>query len=280
MTLDELYHQSLKQLKNVQIEEINVRILLCEINGLNSMSDFYIHKDDEIKDLRRFNEYFERFLKGEPIQYILKKSNFYGYDFYVDKRVLIPRMESEEVISYAIDKYYELFDLDQPTIVDVCCGSGCLGITLSRCLNAKKLYLSDISQNALDVVKKNLGIHGLEGELFKGDCLSEVIKNNVKCDVLIANPPYIIKKEDVDEAVKKHEPHVALFSNKKLSVYDHIISNLTKVANKPFLAIFEIGYDIKPMLDVMVRKYLPKAEYEFAKDINGNFRILSIYLKK
>ena len=87
MTLDEVYHQSLKRLKNPQLEEIDIRMLLSDINGIESMSSFYIRKDEEIHDLQRFNELFERFLNSEPIQYLLKKAQFYGRDFYVDNRV-------------------------------------------------------------------------------------------------------------------------------------------------------------------------------------------------
>lgn len=279
MTLDEVYHQAFKKLKHPQKDEINIRILLCEINDIDEMSSFYIRRDEEIKDLDRFNELFARFLKGEPLQYLINKANFFGYDFYVDKRVLIPRLESEEVVSYAIDRARDLFDNPNPTIVDVCCGSGCLGITLARCLNAKKLYLSDISKDAIDVAKKNLKIHGIEGEVFKGDGLDEIVKNNIKCDILIANPPYIMKKEDADESVIKYEPHIALFSNNKLDVYKKIFLNLNKVMNKPFLAVFEIGYDTKTILEKMVITHFPKAKYEFVKDMNGNLRILGVKIE-
>ena len=121
MTLDEVYHQSLKRLKNPQLEEINIRMLLCDINSIESMSSFYIRKDEEIQDLQRFNELFERFLKGEPIQYLLKKAQFYGRDFYVDNLVLIPRMESEEVVLFAINKAKPIFSSHfKPIIADVC----------------------------------------------------------------------------------------------------------------------------------------------------------------
>lgn len=279
MKIKDAYHQAIQKLKNPEVDEINVRILLCEINELPTMSSFYIAEDEDVKDLRRFNELFERFLNGEPVQYLINKSNFFGYDFYVDKRVLIPRQESEEVVAYAIDKAKEIFEKDNFTILDVCCGSGCLGITLSRCLNAEKLYLSDISKDALEVAKKNLKLNGIEGETLLGDGLSKAIEQGIKCDILIANPPYIVNRDDVDPSVMNHEPHLALFADKKLSVYDSIISNLTKIANKPFMAVFEIGYDITPVLEGIVKKHLHKAHYEIIKDMNGKNRILSVILK-
>ena len=98
MTLYEVYKEALTKLKNPDTDEISVRILLCHNNGIKSMSGFYIHKDENIKDLQGFSNQFDRFLKGEPIQYILGETEFLGYDFYVDKRVLIPRQETEEVV--------------------------------------------------------------------------------------------------------------------------------------------------------------------------------------
>ena len=180
--------------------------------------------------MQRFNELFERFLKGEPIQYLLKKAQFYGRDFYVDNRVLIPRMESEEVVLFAINKAKAIFGrYFKPIIADVCAGSGCLGITLLKELNAKELYLSDISKDAIDVTKKNLEIHNVDGYVFIGDSLEPLIKNNIKCDILISNPPYILKKDDVDKSVLDFEPHNALFTDESLHVYDRIISNLKKI---------------------------------------------------
>ena len=279
MTLNEAYHEAIKKLKNPQIEEINVRMLLCDINGIESMSDFYIREDEKVKDLRRFHELFDKFLKGHPIQYLMHTANFFGYDFYVDERVLIPRMESEEVIAFAIDKFKEYFGSQKPVIVDVCCGSGCLGITLARALQATELYMSDISKDAVEVARKNLGIHKMEGKVYIGDSLQPIVKNEIKCDVLIANPPYILKKSDVDKSVLDYEPKISLFTNKRLYVYDQIMSNISKVAKKPFLAVFEIGYDIVAPLENMVNKYFHKCDYEFRNDMNGNARMLSIYLK-
>ena len=185
---------------------------------------------------------------------------------------------------YLSHDYLEAFTTDslaafKKAIADVCAGSGCLGITLSKELNAKELYLTDISKDAIDVTKKNLEIHNVDGHVFIGDSLEPLIKNNIKCDILISNPPYILKKEDVDKSVLDFEPHNALFTDESLHVYDQIISNIKKIMNKPSIVFFEIGYDLKPLLEEKIKKYLSDCEYLFSKDMNGNYRILSITLK-
>ena len=276
MTLSEVYNQSLKKLQNPAIDEIAVRILLCDINSLKSMTDFYLKKNEEIQDLPRFNQYFERFLNGEPVQYILNKTTFFGMDLYVDNRVLIPRQESEEVVDFAIQKSKQLFGDKPVSICDICCGSGAMGIALSRHLKTQQVIFSDISQDALDVCKKNIDSNSL---FLCGDGIDELIKENLKVDVLISNPPYILKNEYVDDSVLKFEPHLALFTDESFPVYEKIISKLSCIKKDQLLAVFEIGANTKPILEKMVKKYYPSCEHDFIKDMNGKERIFYLYLK-
>lgn len=279
MTLFEVYKQSLKSLKNPDVEEINIRILLSEINQLKTMSDFYLRKDEEIHDLPRFQGYFKRYLDGEPVQYILGKTAFLGCEILVDKRVLIPRQESEEVVVFAIKKSHEVFGNKNISILDVCCGSGAMGIALTKQLNVEHAYFSDLSKDALDVCSANLKANDVSGDVFVGDALAQVISKNIKVDLLISNPPYILKGEPVDESVLKYEPHLALFTDSDFSVYEKIISNLNTIKKDELLAVFEIGINSRTPLENMIKKYHPQSEYGFIRDINGKERILYIYLK-
>lgn len=279
MTLFEVYSESLKQLKNPDVEEINIRIILCEINSLKSMSDFYLRKDEEIRDLPRYRRYFKRYLSGEPVQYILGKTEFYGLDFEVDKRVLIPRQESEEVVDFAIKKTHELFGSKKVDIADVCCGSGIMGITLAKHLATNKLYLSDISKDALEVAETNSQKLKIKSELLCGDSLSELISKNIKIDVLISNPPYILEKEKLDNSVLDYEPHLALYTDDNFSIYKNIISNLNKIKNETLLVVFEIGAYTKEVIEPFIKEKYPNCENGFVKDINQKERILYIVLK-
>lgn len=279
MTLFEVYNDSLNKLKNPEVDELIIRILLCEINHLKSMTEYYIKKDEEIHDLRRYQRYFERFLNGEPVQYILKKDIFYGNEFYIDNRVLIPRQESEEVVKFAIDKAKEIFGDRVLRIADVCCGSGIMGVSLANNLKTASVIFSDISKDALDVCKINSLKLSTKTKYYCGNALNNLIENNEKVDVLISNPPYILKSEPVDASVLKHEPHIALFADEEFSVYKDIISDLTEIKDKELLAVFEIGINSRPVLEQFVKNTYPKCEYGFVKDMNDKERILYIYLK-
>ena len=279
MTLFEVYNDSLNKLKNPEIDEIIIRILLCEINHLKSMTEFYIKKDEEIRDLQRYQEYFQRFLDGEPAQYILKKDVFYGNEFYIDNRVLIPRQESEEVVKFAIDKAKEIFGDRVLRIADVCCGSGIMGVSLANNLKTASVIFSDISKDAIDVCKINSSKLSAKTKYYCGNALNNLIEKNDKVDILISNPPYILKSEPVDESVLKHEPNIALFADEEFSIYKNIITNLSKVKDRELLAVFEIGINSRPVLEQYIKKTYPKCEYGFVKDMNDKERILYIYLK-
>lgn len=279
MTLIEAYKESLKKLKNPDIDEINIRILLCEINSLKTMSDFYLHKNDNIRDLHRYYSYLDRFLGGEPVEYIIGKTSFFGNEFFVDNRVLIPRQESEEVVDFAIRKIEEYFPNKKLTVADVCCGSGIMGISLAKKCNVNHSYFVDISKDAIDVTNINLVKNNVLGQTFCGDCLEPLISNNIKVDVLISNPPYVLKDESVDKSVLEYEPHIALFADEDFSIYKRIISNLEKIKNNSLLTVFEIGLNTRKVLEAYLNDTFPNYQFEFAKDMNGKERILYIFIK-
>ena len=279
MTLYEVYKDSLKKLKNPDTDEISVRILLCHNNGIKSMSGFYIHKNENIKDLPLFLNQLERFMNGEPIQYILGETEFLGLDFYVDKRVLIPRQETEEVVTQAYLRALQEFGDNVINVADICCGSGVMGITLAKKLKVRYLFMSDISEDAIEVAKKNASRNDVIANFFVGDACNELVKAGAKVDLLVANPPYILNREDVDQSVLDNEPHLALFADEELSVYKHIFEALPKIKNKKLLCVFEIGYDLKEKLTKLLEKTVKNATFGFVKDINGKERILILELR-
>ena len=279
MTLYEVYKDSVKKLNNPDVDEIAVRILLCHNNGLKSMSGFYMHKDENIKDFPAFLKQFDEFLAGKPIQYILKETEFLGLNFYVDERVLIPRQETEEVVTQAYLRALQKYGDHVINVADICCGSGVMGISLAKRLKVRYLFMSDISQDAIDVARKNAANLDVIGNFFVGNACDELVKAGAKVDLLVANPPYILDREEVDESVLKHEPHLALFADEKLSVYKDIFKALPKLKNKELLCVFEIGYDIKEKLTKLIKETLTDVTFGFVKDINGKERILILELK-
>ena len=279
MTLYEVYKDSLKKLKNPDSDEIAVRILLCHNSGIKSMSGFYMRKNENIRDFPEFLRQFSEFLAGKPIQYILNETEFLGLDFYVDERVLIPRQETEEVVTQAYLRALEKFGDHVINVADVCCGSGVMGITLAKKLKVRYLFMSDISADAIEVAKKNAANLDVIGNFFVGNACDELVKAGAKVDLLVANPPYILNRNEVDESVLKYEPRVALFADKELSVYRDIFKSLPKLKNKELLCVFEIGYDLKEKLTEIIKETLKNVTFGFAKDINGKERILILDLK-
>lgn len=271
MTLFEAYKDALKLLKNPEKEEINIRIILCEINEIKSMSDFYLKKDEKVKDLQRFKWVLQEFLRGKPIQYIFGKASFYGDEFIVTKDVLIPRIETEEVVDSAIKKIKEKFGNKKIKIADVCTGSGCIGCELFKHSDVERVFFSDISEKALEIAKSNAEKFKVKGEFYVSDGLNYL---DQKVDVVISNPPYILNRNDVDESVTKFEPHLALFADHNLTIYRKIIKKAQSL-DIP-LIIFEIGYDLVDKLKIIIDTYAQGYHYEFIKDMNGKFRICTL----
>ena len=269
MTIFEAYQEAVKKLNNPQLEEINIRILLCENNGLKNMSDFYLKKEENVEDLQGFNRDLKRFLHGEPVQYIIQKATFLGHDFYVSKDVLIPRNETEEVVVFGANKIKELFGDQAIDVADVCCGSGCIGLSLSKLVKVNRLYLSDISEKALEVAKINAQKFDVKTTFQKLNALDWINCENI--DVVISNPPYILNKDDVDKSVLEYEPHEALFVDKNLTIYRDIIARCEELKIK--LIIFEIGYDLVDKLSRVINEITQNYIVEFVNDMNKLPRI-------
>ena len=277
-TLIEIYKEAVLKLENKSRDEINVRLLLCKNNNLDSMSAFYLRRNEDIHDLPKFESQFQRFLNGEPVEYILGETEFFGSKFNVDKRVLIPRSETEEVASYALRKILKIYGDKHIDLADICSGSGCLGISLARHLKVNALYLSDISKDANDVATSNLLKNHVDGFVLCGDALKPLIKDNIKVDVIVSNPPYILNKNEVDKGVLDYEPHNALFTSEKLDVYRSILIDAPKVMKDELLIVFEIGYDLKERLIKLLSELDYPCQFSFTKDINGKYRILTILI--
>ena len=180
---------------------------------------------DKIEYLKKYykgnlSDAFKRLDKGEPVQYIVGNVNFYGYELDVNKNVLIPRRETEELVEEVIKRSQEF---NNPTIIDVGTGSGAIAISLSRELNSH-IYASDISKKALEVAFKNAIKTEANVTFLEGDMLMPYIKKDIKVDIIVSNPPYIKENETIEDVVKNNEPSLALYAkNNGLEFYDSIL---------------------------------------------------------
>ena len=143
---------------------------------------------------------------GEPVQYILQSADFMGIRFYVDNRVLIPRQDTETLAEAAL---VDAQRRERPAVLDLCAGSGCIGLSLKSLAPQARVTLSDVSRDALDVARRNAHALGVEVELKHGDLFEAV--GRAKYDVIASNPPYIPRGELLSlQREVQREPALAL----------------------------------------------------------------------
>ena len=216
-------------------------------------------------------ENIDRLNNGEPVQYIVGNVSFYGNIIDVDKRVLIPRFETEELVENTV-KYIKKYNYK--SIVDIGTGSGCIAITLKKFFPEILVDAVDISKDALDVAKKNANKNNVNINFYEGNLLEPLSK---KYDVIISNPPYIAYDEKIMDIVKNNEPHIALYaSNNGLYYYEEILKNVYKYINNNGLIAFEIGYSQGEKIKKLASKYLNKYDFEIKKDMTGKDRMVFI----
>ena len=212
--------------------------------------------------------------KSYPIQYIVGNVDFYGYNFVVNENVLIPRFETEELVENTIKLIKNRFK-DKVSVLDLCTGSGCIGITLKIELPNLKVTLSGISKEALEIAKINK--QDLDIDIIESDILTNI---NNKFDVIISNPPYISKDEKIMDIVKNNEPNIALYAdNNGLYFYEEILKNCKNNLNDKFLIAFEIGEKQATDIKIIANKYLDNIDIIVKKDLQGRDRMLFIVNK-
>lgn len=235
--------------------------------------------DKELKYLKKYydgniDDAIKRLNNGEPVQYIVGNVDFYGYILNVNKNVLIPRRETEELVEEVI-KRSKTFN--NPVIIDVGTGSGAIAISLSKELKCR-VYASDISDKALGIAKTNVDKTNANVTMFKGDMLKPYIENNIKVDILVSNPPYIKETEEIDDIVKNNEPHLALYAkNNGLEFYESMLKNAKQVLNDKYLIAFEIGKTQGEDIKALALKYLGNVNVEIKKDLSGKNRFVFVY---
>ena len=202
--------------------------------------------------------------EGLPVQYIVGEVDFYGNIFKVNKNVLIPRFETEQLIELTMEYISDKFD-GVVDILDIGTGSGCIAITLKKNIKCN-VDAVDISSDALEVEEYNEKLNDVDINLFKSDMLSNVSK---KYDVIISNPPYIGREEDIQGIVEKNEPHIALYAdNDGLYYYEEILKNCKKNLKDNFIIAFEIGKSQGKLVKNLALKYLDNIDVFIKKDLN------------
>lgn len=280
MRISEILAQATKKLRDNNKEERAGFELLRDLLNLESY-EMYNQINEEVTDdiKEQFEKKLALYINNVPLQHILGYETFLGRNFRVSQDVLIPRYETEELVAnilYRIDQLFENYDNIE--VADVGTGSGAIAVSLDLEEPKTKVYATDISSKALRVAKSNNDEYCADVTFYKGDLLEPLIKESIKVDLLISNPPYLKDSEILESSVIDHEPQVALFGGSDgLDFYRRLFSKAQQVIKDQALLAFEIGYDQKETLSKEVQKYFAGDEFEIIKDINGKDRMLFIY---
>ena len=261
------------------LEQEAIKILVLELSQMDGAT-FFAKLNTEIPNEQMiiFDHAINLYLNFHmPVQHILGYSYFYGYKLKVSNKVLIPRPETEELVSYVMQTYDEVFDQKNVDVVDIGTGSGAIAIALAKEEKHFKVVATDISEEALEVAKENALLNDAQVEFIQGDMLEPLIARNLKFDILVSNPPYIPNEEYVEDIVKNNEPSIALFGGSDgLDFYDIILRNAHKILKEKAILLFEHSYSKKKEMLELAHKYFPKAKAEVIKDLNGKDRFLII----
>lgn len=196
--------------KNLAHARKEAGIVIGDALGMKPL-DLYINHERPLTEVEveKCREAIIRRIKGEPNQYIRGLVDFYDCQFIVDKRVLIPRMETEILVDKIVEDLKEE-DLEGKVLWDICTGSGCIGIAIKKKFPALKVTLSDLSGEALEVAAINAERNQVEVRILKGDLLAPF--KGEKADFVVSNPPYVREDEyrNLAVEVKNFEPKMAL----------------------------------------------------------------------
>ncbi len=231
------------------------------------------HLDEELAEEMAANylELLECRCKGEPIQYIIGETEFYGLPFRVTREVLIPRHETEHLIEKVIAMGARF---SAPRIVDVGTGSGCIAISLAHLLPQAQISATDLSAAALAIAGENAKRNGADIRFLAGDLLAPVAGEQF--DLIVSNPPYVpcADRATLSVEVRDYEPTIALFAGDDgLEVYRRLIPSAFEALVPGGSLLLEIGFGQSPA----VTELLARAGFEqivFSSDLQGIPRVV------
>ena len=285
MTVQEATYHMLNKLRSIYAEGEAMQItdyVMEHITG-SAKTERMLYKNAALipAEEKQLNDFLQRLLQHEPVQYVLNESWFYGYKFYVDENVLIPRPETEELVDWIIKDCK--FPIHELKILDVGTGSGCIPIILKRKFRKAEVWTCDLSKEAIEVAKKNAASLGTEVNFMQVDFLNQERWNQFPSfDIIVSNPPYIPAKDSVtmDANVTEFEPSLALFvpDNDPLIFYKAIAEFGKRHLNKNGSLYLEIHEDLGEATIKMLE--VNNYSTELRKDMQGKDRMIKSGLKE
>ena len=261
------------EIRQIQSQSFEQRLGLSRV-------DLMLRKSDRLSesDLLYFRNIVNRLIDGEPLQYIIGKTLFGELELMTDKRALIPRPETEELVRH-VTNWIKVNHKVAPTILDVCTGSGCIALALKNNMPASLIEAVDIDENALSLARENVKLTQLPVQIYQANALelSTCLPDSKTWDVIVSNPPYIPTEDKrlMHKNVLEYEPHIALFveDNDPLLFYREIGTYAITALNKDGLLAVEIHENLAEQVSELFTK-LGFAQIRVLKDLQEKNRMV------
>lgn len=269
MVIDELVRNAAAQLTdNARFEAEQIVMKALDIDRTQLLING--KKTAGKNDINAVNEMLVRRKNGEPLQYILGECEFMSLPFYVESGVLIPRADTETLVETVIEEAKS-----DAKILDICSGSGCIGISLAHYIKDATVTMLDISDKAMNVSEKNIALNGVQDRVtvIKCDILNEIPQGEY--DVIVSNPPYIETAviDKLQTEVKDYEPRLALDGGGDgLVFYRRITDTAPQMLNENGILALEIGFDQGKSVSELMKKNFE--DIKVTKDLAGNDRVV------
>lgn len=286
MTVEQLLKKGIEILQEGDLSNpfLDAQLLLCYALNVDKIY-IYTQKDRQVNEenVDNFLRLVDKRKSGYPLQYIIRKQEFMGLDFFVKEGVLVPRPDTEILVETVINivEKGQFKDKDELKIVDIGAGSGAITLSLAHYIKNAFVYSVDISEEALKVAKKNCDNMNLQDRVkfLQGDLLNPLKEYNLlkNIDIIVSNPPYIPSKdiEDLQTEVSKYEPRLALDGGEDgLKYYRRIIEQSTDYLVDGGLLAFEIGYDQGKEVSELLRQNKNFEDIRVIKDLAGHDRVV------
>lgn len=245
---------------------LDARVLLAAAMNKSDAALIFEYPDE--KQLTLFNEYIEKRAEGTPVAYILGEKEFMGLTFHLNFDTLIPRPDTECLVEKVIEKN----TFAAPKILDLCTGSGCIGISLVKFIESSSCDLTDISVGAMEMANKNAVLNAVSDKtkVFKLDLLSDEIPKGY--DIIVSNPPYIESDVVKTLEVSRFEPERALDGGcDGLDFYKAIAEKSYAALKKDGMLALEIGYNQGESVKALLKNF---SDVQVYKDYGNNDRVI------
>lgn len=277
MVIKDALKKGCEILKNADIESFLADSLILLCYTLKITKEKYIliaHKEISEADFFKYLSFINKRAEKYPVKYITGECEFMGLSFKIKEGVLIPRPDTEILVEKAISLFSED---ERVSVCDLCCGSGCIGLSIIHFLKNATLFSYDISEIALKLTMENALLSGLKDRAYieKKDILAEDIEGVF--DIIVSNPPYISSEEykALMDDVRLYEPEIALHApSDALKFYKRIISQYTKNLKEKGFLLFEVGYNQGEAVKILIDSTEEFTPAVILKDFSGNNRVV------